>query len=714
MSRDHGLARSDPADLPPVQRIRWIALRLLWVLLGLMWVIGIRFAPQTVLGESTDDPAANTLRVFIATTVSILLVALAIHAHWRAQLERLAYLPGPLLIFPVVDWRTSREDQSSGNDATRVESARGEAIRADLQRLLVETEMHGPTAIPSPGRSSDFLQVIEDASGQVEGFGGALFKFVRLLSPRSSYEVRCSILEPQVVGGGKHSSDCVLQVELTRAPKYVLAPETIISATWEEATSAAAAWIAAMVLPRTRKCKIAPWTLWQNLKLPPALFSHFQQFRVHLDRGLYPSDDAPPQEECYDSALAALERALALDPLNLALRLEKGKLLELKGKYLAALETYDSIISQAARRSKRLAYLRFGPPAIDGSDSDSAVSRRWYDKRRARGLPARHPIVYVARYRYALLLSLGEELSREWWLEDGRAAPRSGPEVGDDPPALRRSLAGRMMTAYAEPIARIQSAFGSIDDISIDPREFLAAGTDEHPSADELTRRRLGAWLFFTSVGIWEVEHLLTERSRFGTLNGASRENLEIVPNRSLELLLPRAILRRAMIFIEDAGNPLRNRNECAAKAAGSMLFPIDEPIMEPGLDGLLGEGWPSDVRKLRSWIQTKRGRAFGSLRSWHEHYNAACVIAVLLQRNLSGGSDARDGVIDAAVTELEKAVACGDSGYLASKSGWILLADPDLAELRDSQRFEDFRVSILGRAPQIPDRQTLASLRPA
>jgi hypothetical protein len=151
------------------------------------------------------------------------------------------------------------------------------------------------------------------------------------------------------------------------------------------------------------------------------------------------------------------------------------------------------------------------------------------------------------------------------------------------------------------------------------------------------------------------------------------------------------------MIFVGRDGEDVGQLGSHIAKAESSMLYPIDEPVLDPGLKNLVAGGWPANVGSLRRWIVRKSGRRRGALRSWHEHYSAACVISILLQREMKG-VEARIDVIDAAVTELEKAVACGDSGFLASQSAWILSDDPDLAALRKSQRFEDFRISKLGQ----------------
>lgn len=76
------------------------------------------------------------------------------------------------------------------------------------------------------------------------------------------------------------------------------------------------------------------------------------------------------------------------------------------------------------------------------------------------------------------------------------------------------------------------------------------------------------------------------------------------------------------------------------------------------------------------------------ALRTWAEHYNAACLYAVpLLDEALDQASAAQFTV--AAARHLEKAVSSSFSGEVAERRAWLVSEDPDLDGLR---RRDDFR----------------------
>ncbi|MBO0872363.1 MAG: tetratricopeptide repeat protein [Pseudonocardia sp.] len=647
----------------------WLALLALWAVLEAAWLVDLFLAPTNLLGRPSDyadvDVSVKAMRGLIVTVVvPVVLLVLAIHAWWRMRLEFLASAPGPLLVYPIQDRSGGAGDGKGSSEGTSL----AEHVRALLHRRLLDTEFQRSTAIPSAGSSSDFLEVVENAGGKIEGLWGALLRLTRFLWPVSSYEVRCSILDPDTVE--ESASPCVLLVELTRVPRVVVPPEIICEQSWEAATDMAGDWLAATVLPRTRQCDLPPWTLRRNLPIPVKLFRLYQQFRVHRDNGDYPE------------ALEALEQALRKDPMNLALRLDKGKLQEQMHDYLAALETYEGIIARAARLDRRLAYLRFGPPTRD-QERGPISDPRWHDTRRASGLDPRHSVVYTARYRYALLLSLGGEIAEQW-------CDAAGSE-GRKYIALRH----RFAETYREPAERLRSQFpDKFGDRPEGSEALIESILDvRYPCPDD--DREALIEVFLTSMAVWEVEHLIIERTGDPAALRYRRDHREIIPDQSLRLLLPRAVLRRALALqrINITGKDL-------SIAASSMIYPIDEPVVEPALRGLLDKGWPTDGSDLAAFIRTVMGRRLGSLRSWHAHYNAACNMATLLKGPMPNDethAERRAQIVRAVITELEKSVACGDLGYIVSTSEWVAEQDPDLAEVRKEDQFKAFRDQIFG-----------------
>jgi tetratricopeptide (TPR) repeat protein len=655
------------SDLPPARVLRWSALLALWAVSDGAWLLGLRLAPSRLLGAHSDDVAMTAVRGAIAIVVPVVLTTLAIYAHWRVCLERLASVPGPLLVYPI-------QDRSSGigdEDGSSRETTRAVVVRAMLQRRLLDTQLQRTTAIPSGGDSSDFLQVVETAGAKIEGFGGALLRLARFLAPVSSYEVRCSILDPLTVGKDR---PCVLLVELTRLPRVVVLSEIVYEESWPAATDRAGDWLVATVLPRTRRCVLPPWTLRRNLQIPVGLFRNYQEFRRHRDDG------------DYREALKALDLALTDDPTNLALWLDKGKLQEQMRDYLAALATYEGIIARAARLDRRLAYLRFGPPTRH-KEPGSITDPRWHDTRRAPGLDPRHPVVYTARYRYALLLGLGQEIAEQWY---------NAADSADHPyDALRH----RFAETYREPAKHLRVQFPDIaaGHPAGESSETLIESIFK-PSGDNQCRyseERMA--VFLTSMGVWEVEHLIIERTGVFIAYRYSRDHREIIPDQSLRLLLPRVILRRALAmhrFNKESG-----KEDDLSIAESSMIYPIDEPVVEPALRRLLEDGWPADGAYLAEFIRTVMGWPRNSLRTWHVHYNAACNLATLLKGPgwEDKKSEKRQQVVRAIITELEKSMACGDLDYVASTSNWVGKLDPDLTEVRKEAQFKEFRRQFLG-----------------
>lgn len=701
------------AALPPTRVVRWISWMAVALLSSAAWSGAVLYRPSFLGGAA--DPASSTVRVAVASGVLIVGLVCFIYACGRWRIERLARNPGPLLILPFKDYTGASGENSHA----------GERLQAAFQHHLLATRLRGITAIPSPGRATDFIHVIERAAESSPGIASVFMRLVRFLAPISSYEVQCTMLSVDTLRHEQGEGPCMLLVELMRAPRAPLTPETFVARTWKEAVEAAAEWTAAVVLPRTRICQEPPWTLWQGQAIPVELFSSFLRFQRYRDA------------RQLDEAMEALHDALELDPNNLGLRLEKGKLEEQLGMPLDALATYSWIVGQAARRDRRLTYLWFGPPEIAWDTNDTSSSapnssaaasgdekggspdvplrrRAWhFHPRGVPGLDVWHPVVYVARYRYCLLLGLGEVLAEQWWMDAGitsgdgaRACASHRPSArstarGEARELLRRRLLDRHGDRPGELARRLkdQKVTGATSSVSTPARWFLSGTAGNR---EDIATLVADAAVFFTSLGVWEIEHLLTERSpvRPGPL--VRRALGSVLPHRSLQLVLPRAILLKALcmhrLHIDD--EDYESRKALVGSAAASMVFPLDQPVLEPDLRDLLGDGWPAKIEVLERWIDKIMKPDRRRLRSWHEHYNVACVLSTLLESRSGGDEDdVARRIARAAVTELEKAVTRGYSTAMSAESDWILNGDPDLDALRRTSAFEEFERMHLGLA---------------
>jgi hypothetical protein len=94
------------------------------------------------------------------------------------------------------------------------------------------------------------------------------------------------------------------------------------------------------------------------------------------------------------------------------------------------------------------------------------------------------------------------------------------------------------------------------------------------------------------------------------------------------------------------------------------------------------------------------------SFRLWHEHYNAACAYALVLQDTVHlTDAELRSTFARMAVCRLQKATTRADSGYIASRRDWLVSEDPDLKGLRDTAEFKDFEVTYLPASRPTPRR---------
>jgi tetratricopeptide (TPR) repeat protein len=714
-----------PNDLPPIRRTRWAVVVVVTVAVLVWWMV---LQPEFVLGPPTDDPPLQVLRIVVAFTVAVVAATLLVYATWRFQLERLAYRPGPILVQPFDDL------SGAGTEGSR-ESGRASPLAIQLtsyfQQYVVRSRLYGTTAIPPTGRSTDFLRVIEGAGDSIAGVWGALSRLPRLISPTSTYQVACTILPAS--GDAESTGSVSLLVELTRLPKSLVAPTIIRADSWERAVEQAAHWVAGVILPRTRRCRQAPWTMWRTLRLPDDLFDLYQRFQFHKERLEL------------DEAMAVLRAALRLDPSNLALRLERGKLQEQLGMQLDALATYDDIIGRASRGDRSLAILWNLPPTDWGSESDTpwADDQAWSDSRRISEIPANDPVVYVARYRHMLLLGLGEQLTKQWWQEPSAPEPATTADnhCAAHPLAHERRstysrnlLAQRLKARYPWVAEELKSRNLLVNELN----DILTTDVDRPGDADpERESRAADLRIFLTATSLCELELLLQERGRDLLTHRAIKN---VVSLRSLRLVLPWGILR-AGLAIKSADRP----NTHPQQAERSIVFRLTRPHIMPSIGaGLLDTdpGWPPNLDILARYVSRTLRSPLRTLHTWHEHYNAACAYALTLLQprptlamlpgppkstDPASPATTRDAAIPtntpppagaepwqdkasaAAVSQLYKAVACGDSGFLASQREWLLAEDPDLDILRGTSVFFDLEASTFGsvratqrRGPQI------------
>jgi hypothetical protein len=557
---------------------------------------------------------------------------------------------------------------------------------ADVQRLtaafrdrLARSHLQSPAAVPALAPQGDFLDVLASTPMDPTQPLSIVTGLLRASRPTHAYQVRGSLSKRQ--GRAKPYG---VTIHLERLPGKADPGVTLWDTDWERAVARAADHASASILPRTRRCS-SPWTAWRGYHLPAGLLNLYER-AVELE-----------EERRYDEALDCYFCALRKDPMNLALRLQIGYLQEKLALFMDALDTYGGILAVA--RPGRESQGRVA--AVDGDDlqhhhapelaltkpNRSDPQRRYYRRPERRN---REEILLAARYRHAILLG-GTELPRQWCKQSNdspkreaerrtlrkRLAPSLAKTFGqalmskhvewvtrpvylprdrkDRPPKPPRT--GRLRKPY---IQRVRDPLAGRSDVverlhDSDPSSVLGEATD-HKALEELC--------VFASI------HELVElRRRLPRLRRARK--------------LP---LSRAMVDLSGLCLVERLKHVQAAMNGGEPSKPDSRALRR-------------SVRQIEGW------RAF---RRYQEHYNAACALSLPL---LSDGrvleSPEADHLVASAVSRLERAISCADSGFVATRRDWLLSDDPDLDGLRTKDDFKHFEATYFPSATDTCKRPT-------
>jgi hypothetical protein len=643
---------------------------LMLVVLAAVVALAVAWPPEIVPDGRVGATIAFGIVVGIlgaASTVGL------IFSWWHFRLEMRAWEPGPVTVLPFRD-HTPGADKAS-------RAAHAADLKASFEDHLVQCRFARVTPVPSADSTTDFLSVVEAASDDLRGPWGAALRFTRLLTPTSAYQVTCTV-QP-----GTDDEPHVLLVEVSRVAGPSVAPVVVRARTSDEAAEKAAHAVASCILPRTRLCRQAPWSLWRDRRLPVDLYRSYQRFRaLQADRH-------------FDEAMAALRHAVRLDPGNLSLRLDLGKLQERMQLYLDALLTYDDIITVAAQ-------------------SDSALSRwwsHWLPVPRVRSrlaisnvrvLSPKDPVILIARYRHALLLGLSDTLASQWWGRHERCVTGRHQTSREWRRAhLREALSARLARRYRD---RIHSSVW-FDGMTLEhgARPYFLEPLREVDDDGERDRRTAAARVFFTSQSRFEFEQL----TRDWTSRWTPWRQRSVLPPDALQIGLPWSALRyrMAVSWAERSG-----QGQVATTTAIPMTRRSGEPVFAPSVRRLAERrSWPPGEMEVESIVGEIASDAAES-RSWRAHYNAACLLSLPLL--FDGPPVARDAphelddrqkqyVANRAVRELVRAVQCADTGFVIRQRDWLLSEDPDLDHLRERREFKDFEATTFGSIGRAVER---------
>lgn len=645
-------AEVEEAELPKARRVRWYFFTVFFALLAVsLMVLPYQqdFADRYIARDSV--PTAITW-VVLQTVGLVVFLILALYGTGRIRLERAAY----------------RADQLDIQDFRDADDRPVPDLTAVFKRILNESKLYRPTAVPGVGTSYDFIQIVETAGDAMESWWKAFSKLLVLVRPPAAFQITGT------VGPGSEPGAHRLILELIRAPRFAASPVVIEDETWPRVLERAANAVAALVMPRSKFCANIYWAPWRDAKIPAELFDAYQRANQFT------------RDRRYDEALAEYYRAVECDPTNVYIRLEIASLQEQLDLLLDAVATYDDVITLCSRGKPRLARWWIGPEFT----------------RQRRGLTAQHAnALLLARYRHALVLGRGDRLAASWWTRKPRRENRVEPDARAMQRASLRSALRHRFQRYTRQDVPSCERSPSYEEKEALHRELFAfpveelSTTPDNPKDPDYQRklasyedrtRRLRAYL--CALSQFEIESLLEDHHPYRTIRwGTARELSRTVSRSALKVALVWAVLRRAMADA-DARDGRVSVQQSTHRGPGKgfqlgALFPTGK--------------WPMDSRNLVAAVEATRPR-WRRKPYWNESYNAACVYAVGLLPvdpaiSVQLPAEVADDLARHAVGELYRSSTISHSLHLTSRRTWVLAEDPDLATLRGGAHFRNFEI---------------------
>jgi tetratricopeptide (TPR) repeat protein len=575
------------------------------------------------------------------------------------------------IIFEVQAWRPGRIIVEELKPAENAKDADVQRLTAAFRDRLARSHLQSPAAVPALAPQGDFLDVLASTPMDPTQPLSILTGLLRASRPTHAYQVRGSLSKR--AGRAKPYG---VTIHLERLPGRADPGVTLWDTDWDRAVARAADHASASILPRTRRCS-SPWTAWRGYHLPAGLLNLYER-AVELE-----------EERRYDEALDCYFCALRRDPMNLALRLQIGYLQEKLALFMDALDTYGGILAVA--RPGREGHGRAA--SVNGDDGRhhhapelaltkpdrSDLQRRYYRRAERRN---REEILIAARYRHAILLG-GTELPRQWCKESNDSPKREAERH-----TLRKRLAPSLALTFGQALMSKHVEW-------VTRPVYLPRDRKDRPPKPPRTgrlRKPLIQRVRDPLAGRPDVVEPLHDTDPASVLREAQdREALEelcvfasIHELVDLRRRLPRLRrarklpLSRAMVDLSGLCLVERLKHVQAAMNGGEPSRP--DPV-----------ALRRSVRQIEGW------RAF---RRYQEHYNAACALSLpLLTEGRVLASPEANLLVTSAVSRLERAVSCADSGFVATRRDWLLSDDPDLDGLRTKEDFKHFEATYFPSA---------------
>ncbi|MFD9209919.1 hypothetical protein ACFVZM_27040 [Streptomyces sioyaensis] len=669
----------------------------LWVLAAAWWAgeathawVASEVAPRTLSGLAAFFGGSHIspgMRLG-----GLLLVLLALYAWWRATRSALGYRPGPVDVQQLVD-ATSDATPPPVDDLT-----------SHLRMQLSESSLYPPTTVPAEAPPTSFLDLLGDVD--LEKFGTAIPRLVGRLRPKLAYRIS------GVLRTREHATEPYgITVTLTAYVFSGARATTVWGREWEQVTSRAAYWVVASLLPVTSAGRRPPWQQWWARELPPELLRAYQEAKSLSSR------------QRYDEALQRYDDALKHDPQNPYIRAEFAGVQEKLELPLDALVTCQRGLT------------------LDGQTADRYNNRLWVrwrlPPRRFRYLchPHRFQEVLGLRYRNAIILGTSERVVEEWYKKE--AEGRSDEEdhtVRDD---LRQVLVERYWPAavdfaLADERPRTAATYDTQHEVERAAKNWLTRQLTP-TQADEDAQQQVR--VVFHRASVQELYRLAQDDLLARIAGGTWLLWLR----QSVRWLWPPAYAQGApsslpsthvtLVINRDVWAPLR-----LTWAVSDLQKQREMPTLPPyhaKPHRWCGRAYSRHEHEF-SWSTTARAsekietRIHRALKrriwrpfswpalEWQDHYNAACVYAVAMNRFPESSARLRDyrHQAELAVEQLEKAVLRAESGFTMLERSWLLFEDPDLNRLRRDPFFLNFERTTYPRAPRVDRERPRSTVR--
>jgi hypothetical protein len=571
-------------------------------------------------------------------------------------------------------------------------------VAAELRNALTDVHLSGPSVVPGESAPQDFLNQVRGTAEQSRSFWGFVVAAMSLLYPRNSYRVSCT--EQADPGGTRRG----LTVEVSGLPRQEASVTTVWAGTWPQVARHAACHIAAYVLPRTKLSRRPPWTPWHGIEISRQLFYSFDEARRLARAGRL------------EEALHHFDEAMRRDPLNPYIRIERATAHDQLGLWIDALASYVDAVTIESWFDRPV-WKRYGRIIPDRRTGGPG----WLTRS-----PSGAAALQVARYRAVCSLAAAQRLAQQWAENSAR-----GDENPDQQQPARRAEADLVITrlrplimSYAELMMNAHQVAGDVrrtvrenlegNNIQALRRVFQFAALEESAAICEDFRwyhhRRWGrlpiSQAAIRVLPIWSILQYHYVEHVDGLLDSVT--NFTQPLRRWRTRGGPGWLKGRPMHSLRWLDRINHDSGLRAMEASR-----LDWPPEPDGVHGLLGCALGRQIPLARfaakhGWHAVKRG--------WHEHYNAACTLAVGMVtpeledlredlreelRKDAMGSPAviaqeeyrprNDLLVQRAINELSRAVVATDSQFAAGRSVWLRRGDQDLDDLRLTSRYAAF-----------------------